>query len=299
MDLLRSAKDRMISLLSMYSSMVTDCMRYDEEARELRNKTFCSKEEGVSKDKINGKELIVSLTTYEKRLYDVYATIESIMQQSIKPNRIVLWLQHDMRKISLPLTLKKQMVRGLEIRFCKDVKSYKKLVYALKAFPNDIIITIDDDVIYRYDMIENMINAYLDAPDFIYGNRIKEIGIDENEKLMPYNTWKTITDARKSSLRYIATGVGGILYPPHKLDMDVLNERLFVKMCPTADDIWFKSMAIKAGTPYRTVNFHNPVFIENPMLQATALYKGNVNQNRNDVQLQKVFKYYNLMEKIK
>lgn len=298
MDLLRNVKDRVIDLFSMYSGMAFDKMRYDAEARDLRMKTFSSNESGVSKDKVDGKELIVSLTSYSKRFYDVHTTIESIMQQSVKPNRIILWLQHDMRNMPLPLALKKQMNRGLDIRFCKDIKSYKKLIYTLREFPNDIIVTIDDDVIYRFDMLENMINSYLEAPEFIYGNRIKEIGI-KNGNLMPYNTWKIVKEARKSSLRYMATGVGGVLYPPNKLDIEVLNEENFTTMCPTADDLWFKSMAIKAGTLYRTVNVHTPAYIENPLLQASALYNINVVQGCNDEQLEKVFKYYNLIEKIR
>ena len=62
-----------------------------------------AKEQGVSEKPLCDKEVIVSLTTYDKRYYDVYLTIESIMQGTVKPNRIILWLADEMKN-------------GLEIR---------------------------------------------------------------------------------------------------------------------------------------------------------------------------------------
>ena len=49
--------------------------------------------------------MIVTLTTFGQRLNDVYLAIESIMQGSLLPNRIILWLADDMRGKVLPVTL--------------------------------------------------------------------------------------------------------------------------------------------------------------------------------------------------
>ena len=116
---------------------------------QLIEKTLNSKENGVSSDRLCEYEVILSLTTYGKRLYEVAATIESIMQGSMKPNRIVLWLENELQDTELPIALKNQQGRGLEVIFCKNVRSYKKLVPALCRFPDSAIITIDDDVIYH------------------------------------------------------------------------------------------------------------------------------------------------------
>ena len=49
-------------------------------------------ESGIVDTKYCDHEIIVSLTTYGKRFYDVAITIESIMEQTMKANRIILWI---------------------------------------------------------------------------------------------------------------------------------------------------------------------------------------------------------------
>ena len=87
-------------------------------------------------------------------------TIESIFQQTLKPNRIILWLQRDLESVNLPITLRLQQRRGLEIRYCDDIRSYKKTYSYFRTLSRCDVITVDDDVLYKYDMIENLINEH-------------------------------------------------------------------------------------------------------------------------------------------
>ena len=54
------------------------------KVERLNNKTLNSSEKGVSNEAISDKEVIVSLTSYGPRIYEVYLAIESIMQGTIK-----------------------------------------------------------------------------------------------------------------------------------------------------------------------------------------------------------------------
>lgn len=59
---------------------------------DLRWKKFSrSREVGVSNQSY-GSELIVSLTTYPARIEGIHYVIESLLMQSMKPNRVILWL---------------------------------------------------------------------------------------------------------------------------------------------------------------------------------------------------------------
>ena len=99
-------------------------------------------------------ELIVSFTTYNKRIHDVHLVVESIAQQTVKPHRLLLWLDEDeFTQDTIPLILHKQIERGLDIRFCPNYRSYKKLVPTLQCFPNANIITVDDDILYPHDIV--------------------------------------------------------------------------------------------------------------------------------------------------
>ena len=90
---------------------------------------------GVSERKFCNNDIIVSLTSYGRRLQDVSLTIESIMQGTMKPNRIVLWVDRQWQNKRMPISLQRQQQRGLEIEYCKDIRSYTKLVPALRKYP--------------------------------------------------------------------------------------------------------------------------------------------------------------------
>ena len=54
------------------------------------------------------------------------------------------------------------------------------------------------------------------------------------------------------------TGVGGVLYPPHILDQNVLDEEKCRKLAPTNDDIWFWLMAVLNGAKINVVKNNIP-----------------------------------------
>lgn len=253
-------------------------------------------EPGVSKERYCDHDVIVSLTTYGDRIYDVALTIESIMDQTMKANRIVLWLDNSFKTKRLPNALHLLEKRGLEIKYCKDIRSYTKLVPSLREFPDDIIVTIDDDVLYNNDLLDKLISAYLEDPKYIYCTQYHRMDFDSNGNLKPYTQWICRHSDREASPLNCFLGTAGVLYPPHALDDEVFNEEVFMDICKFADDIWFHAMAIKNGTLAKKVFTHDHYgieYIENPHFQQ-GLCVVNEWQGQNDVQLQKVFDKYNL-----
>lgn len=210
---------RIEEIINSYSSRTVSLIM-QRECEKIRYDLFSmaahSSQPGISSTKWCENEVIVSLTSYGERIYDVCLAIESIMQGTMLPNRIVLWLSEDEFKgKTLPLTLQNQMKRGLEIRYTADIKSFKKLIPSLKEFPESVIITIDDDVMYNYDFVENLVNSYRSNPMVIHANRLSEISYHEDGHIESYLKWKPIIgNSIKDSLAYLFTGVGGVLYPP-------------------------------------------------------------------------------------
>lgn len=260
-------------------------------------------EMGVSEEKYTDHEIIVSLTTYGKRIHDVAFTIESIMQQSMKANRIVLWLDHSFEEMRLPEYLLRQRERGLEIAFCTDLRSYTKLVPALCRYPDAAIVTIDDDALYDPDLLERLILPYLKDPQYIYCLRHHKMTFDKKGQLMPYNQWEWQSKDTEPSHLNFATGVGGVLYPPRSLDEEVKNEAVFMDICKYADDVWFKAMAIKKGTQVKKVYARSEVsedYLLNDSVQDIGL--GNINvqgEHLNDAQIKEVFTRYGLYRKLR
>lgn len=253
---------------------------------------------GLSSTKHLDQNITISLTTYSKRIFDVYLVIESIFQQTIKPNRVILWLaKEEFKDQKLPIKLTNLCERGLEIKYCKDIKSYKKLIPALQSFPKDVIITIDDDMIYPDDFIENMLNAYKKDPGKIYCYRGRYMGINRFGKFQKYSKWRIINNDESSSFLIIPNGIGGILYPPNCFHPDIFKEDLFLAMAPKGDDIWFKTMSLLNGYKCKVIPVEAPFFEKFVVIESSqdiALYHGNISSHENIKQLKKVFNYYNI-----
>ena len=65
------------------------------------------------------------------------------MNQTIKPDKIILWLAKDeLSDGKVPQKILKLKSRGLDIKIVNEnLKSYKKLVYTISEFPTSNIIT--------------------------------------------------------------------------------------------------------------------------------------------------------------
>ncbi len=296
MKLFNSLKCRLYAYIDYRESLILNKQEYYFEANLQKYLYQTTKEHGISNNPIvEGKKVIVSLTTYGKRLYEVYLTIESIMQQTVKPNKIILWIADDMKEIQVPLTLQRQQERGLEIKYCEDIRSYKKLIPTLRDYPEDVIITVDDDVIYQIDMIENLLNSYRKNPKSIIANWALDMGSVKDRMIKPYREWKSVTE-EGTSFGYVGIGCAGILYPPHSLDFEVTNREVFMNICKYADDIWFKVMALKNGWPCTVTpqGIHEHTYYDNPLWQDKGLTQVNVNKNMNDMQIKAVFDKYKI-----
>lgn len=262
----------------------------------IEDKILNCKDSGITDTRYSSNNIIVSLTTYGKRINDVCFTIESLMQQTMKANKIILWLDESFEHKMLPTSLIRQVERGLEIKYTKDIKSYKKLIPALKIFPDDVIITVDDDVIYDFDFLEKFIRAHLTDPKSIYAGRIHSMTFDDKGNLKPYLEWDWYTASEPS--KHLITGVGGVLYPPHSLYEEVDNEEIFMSLSPSADDVWFTAMAKLKGTDIKKVetrNFKGEDYVSNDAVQDIGLFNVNVGNNgHNDKQIKAVFSKYNV-----
>ncbi len=206
-----------------------------------------------TRDIRDGPLYCVTLTSYGSRINDTapYA-IASILNQEVLPDKLVLWLAHGSK---IPQVYDKLISCGLEIKYCDDIKSYKKLIPALLTYPNDVLITADDDVIYPHDWLNRLILANKKDPMCILGFRCHGITMTDQLEVRPYSEWKKCInkDDCVSEFSILPTGVNGILYPPKSLDKRCLSRDLFMRIAPSGDDIWFWAMGRLNGTKYKIV----------------------------------------------
>jgi len=171
----------------------------------------------------------------------------------------------------------------------------------LTAFPSSVIITIDDDCLYHFDLIENLVNAYRKNPKMIYCTRMHRMKFINRSKLDKYKKWIWNYEDFDTSPLNFPTGVGGVLYPPNCFNNEVFNENVFLDICKYADDVWFKAMALLNNTSSQRIFIHNKGdgdLIPTVNIEDTQLSNINIAKSLNDIQLKAVFSKYNLYKRL-
>ena len=235
---------------------------------------------GLTTDK-REQQLIVSLTSFPARINYVSKAINTLLQQSLKPDRLLLWLaesQFPNKENDLPKELLALKELGLEIKWCEDLRSYKKLVPALREFPNDVIVTADDDIYYPKNWLKSLYEAYLKNPRYIYCKRAVRMKIEDNRICDMYKRDECIeVNFKEASFSNQLMGGSGCLYPPHSLNEDVFNINKFLMLIPTHDDIYFWVMAILNGTKIEVVGG-----FDEEMLMIDGCEECSLSKNNND-----------------
>ncbi len=252
---------------------------------------------GLCKSNEREFEVVVSLTTYPQRFYHMELCLKSLILQEVKPDRIIVYLGSDAYNIELPNSMRKFEKYGIEFRYDlkKNLRSHKKYFYAMQDFPNAVVVTADDDIIYPSDWLKSLLQSYRAFPEAISARRVHLMKRTEESLLMPYNHWKD--QYRKCfmpSHSLFATGNAGILYPPNCLDSRVFDDDAFVKLCYEADDVWLKCMALLKNTKVVWVPNNEVDLPEVENNFQTGLSQSNVGENKNDMYLKNVMEAYDI-----
>lgn len=264
---------------------------------EICNEKYLSLRTEDSRLSTNCYNGLISITSYGIRVQTVHHTILSLLCQSVLPKKIILWLAEDEFNLAeLPKSLVALQQYGLEIVFCQDIRSYKKLIPTLKTYPNTTIVTFDDDIIYPVDHLEKLLVTHKQFPEVVICHRAHRIIKDEQGQVVDYLKWQFDVAEHLPAKDIFPVGIGGVLYPANCFDEEVLNDTAFMNLAPSADDLWFKTMTIKHGTLAKVIDNPMPYldYLQIPLTQAQSLWQNN--QANNSVQLQAILKAYPQVE---
>lgn len=197
--------------------------------------------------KVKYKQLdnvIVSITSFPDRINNIWMTIKTVMLQTYRPEKILLWLSKEQfpKQEDIPSSLLELQDDFFQIIFVDgDLRSHKKYYYAMLRYPEKTIITLDDDTFYHPDIIKALIDSSIKYPNCIIANHTKRL-FYVNGELQPYRCW--LADQPSYSCEnQMQIGIGGVLYPPKSLHKDVINIDMFMNVTPRADDLWLNAMA--------------------------------------------------------
>lgn len=237
--------------------------------------------------------LVVNITSYTPRFRTLSMTLKSVLRQSSLPDKVILWIA-PLDIMNIPgNVLRLRDNSRFEIRVTDDLRSYKKLIPALRSLPNSFHVIADDDVYYPPTWLSELIETWkcadaLSDNGVISFHRGHRVSMRSDTQCLPYHDWtKNIQFEESSSITtdVMPTGVGGVLYPPGSMHPDVTDSDLFMKIAPTTDDVWFYWMARRVGTVYAKTlrNFRVlewPGTVEASLLQINAGKMGSGNDQQ-------------------
>ena len=227
---------------------------------------------GVTKHK-RLTPIVVSLTSFPARIHAVTKTIESLLSQTCSPDHLILWLAKEEFPNQIPKELENLKKYGLDIRWCDNIRSYKKLLPTLNIFPKAIIVTFDDDIYYPTDTLLRLYEAHLYYPNEVIAGRIGRIKkVGENFRWLSDRVrWGRKYD--NPSYFNVLIGYGGCLYPPNSLSLKFIQCINGYELLPTHDDIYFWGATVHNHVKTRVIEIGKLIYL--PETQQYGLCKIN------------------------
>lgn len=219
---------------------------------------------------------IVSLTSYGVRVQSVHRTIESIGRGSMRPARIILWLDDVAAYRSLPSGLERLKARGLEVRLTENLGPHTKYFSLVcdGTRGGGRFVTADDDIIYPRWWLKRLTAAADETPGTVVCHRAHRVVLAA-DRVAPYAQWTSVLSTEPHAT-VLATGVSGVLYPVEMIEAVRRVGRQFESISPNNDDIWLHRVALDAGIPVRQVGNIPKHFWITPNSQATTLMQRNL-----------------------
>lgn len=234
--------------------------------------------------------VIVSLTSIPTRTHMLGACIDSLLHQTMPADQVVLWLSVQNfpgRDTDLPEDLLAKVGDRFRIAWVDgDIAPHKKYFYAMQENPDDLIITVDDDVVYSENLVESLYQGHLENPHAIISERANLIMFRPDGSLREYDGWIYNCQFLRGTPSYqlLPTGIAGVLYPPGALPEAAFDLDAIGSTSLRADDLWLKIMATLNGYPVwmprKEVGYET---IEE--VQSVGLWRANSFQGGNDAAL--------------
>ena len=253
---------------------------------KLENKIIrkCSIPQNPLNEEARDIFVTATLTSFPARIEQVYLAIKSLMLQSYKPDRIILWLADEQfPDRTLPESLTDLIKYGLEIRWCEDLCGHKRYYYCInEQKENEVVITFDDDIIYPIDCIKRLVKKHRKYPGCLVCERAQAVAYKKNGELENAGRWRTISGigVKKPSYSLNPSPGGGCLIPYGAFHKDVCDKDLIRSLVFRNDDLWYMFMAVENGTKIIKTHKYHKIFSVVDGSQTFQLATENVLGNR-------------------
>jgi hypothetical protein len=240
----------------------------------------------VPESKVRESRYPVSLTSWGPRLTDLPLVLISLLQQSVFPSAIYVWLSVDDRNSLDQFLINRFSSYGVHFETCDNLGPHTKWLPIIERGATEPFVICDDDILYPRRWLESLIRE--DRFDAYVGSRCHKIKYDSNGYPLPYSNWEhdIAWDGSSSDHTFVTACAGAVIHPG-RIGSEFRDRKRIMGHAPKADDIWIKAAHAAAGVPCYKTRFSFPC-LEIPGTGATSLMQTNVDAGGNDRQLSAV-----------
>ncbi len=228
--------------------------------------------------------VVVSLTTIPGRINRIKPVINSILDQNVKVDKIVINLPKKYKRFEKELTIPNfiENCENIHIhRVNKDYGPITKLLPTLAQEKDDTkIIYVDDDMIYGRDFVENMVAYSEKYPDKAICNHAWSV-----KRFLDHNKYDS-KDERKD----VAEGFAGVLVKPKFFRDDIYNILEAPESAFFSDDIWISGHLAKNGIDILVTKYNK--YYNTLLIRKDSLLYGPNKDNKNTKEMIRYFLDY-------
>jgi hypothetical protein len=234
----------------------------------------------------------ISLTSWRPRLKQLPLVLLMILQQSLRPSEIFVWLT-DSDKDSIAEDVKGRFRKyGVRFEVCDDFRPHKKWLPMIERGRRAPFVICDDDIVYPRDWFASLISE--DRPDAYVGTRCHRVLVMADGTVASYSLWeKQIRTEEKPSHFVFVTGGAGAVIHPDRIPKAFLDSNQVMQKCPNADDVWLKAAHLAANVPCYKTRWCFPC-LELPGTNKAGLARLNTDSGGNDEQMRNLSEFFSL-----
>lgn len=199
------------------------------------------KNKSKSKESFTNKPypVVVSLTTSPRRIPHIKKLLDTLTNQTVPPDAIVLNLPYVFKRNNstfdeIPPFITENPV--IKVNRCEDIGPATKILPTVSLFsnPETILISVDDDIEYRNNFIETLLKYNAKAPNAVITGQTFMLLDNKNDDGLIYGE--------------MVEGFSSVLYKKKHFDNFDMNELLnYPRECYFADDFILSNYLRKEG----------------------------------------------------
>ncbi|MFJ9368815.1 hypothetical protein ACIRRA_30930 [Nocardia sp. NPDC101769] len=192
------------------------------------------------------ERIVVTLSTVPQRRRHLRPVLRSLLDQTVPADRLLLaWPRYSLRS-GAAYPEPPSLPAGVDLVRCEDQGPATKLLPALRAEPNAVLVVVDDDAIYPETLLEDLLAAHRQLPAAALGVRGQHVRSGCDPRYLGHVCG---TAVRKHVPVDVLMGMWGYLIPAGSLDEAVHDFEGWPPEVWWQDDVWISAHLARRRVP--------------------------------------------------